>query len=307
MHMTSWNLNLKKYSPNDSISIRQLTERANSEQMIINGDAFDTLGNDSIVIVVQVHKRITYLRHLIYSLSQARDICKTLLIFSHDFYDEEINELVQSIDFCKVMQIFYPFSIQMHPNEFPGTDGKDCKRDMTKDQALVANCKNARYPDLYGHYREASFTQMKHHWWWKLNRVFDQLDATKHHTGLVLLLEDDYYVSPDFLQIINLLQRTSEKACPICNIMSLGTHEATINHNNYFQVEVSPWITSKHNMGMAFNRSTWNDMKSCAKYFCDYDDYNYDWSLQNINYSCLKDKLYAFVIRGPRVFHIGEW
>lgn len=75
----------------------------------------------------------------------------------------------------------------------------------------------------------------------------------------------------------------------------------------FLQVEISPWITSKHNMGMALNRDTWIKVKSCAKHFCDYDDYNYDWSLQNINYQCLKEKLYAMVIRGPRVFHIGEW
>lgn len=54
----------------------------------------------------QVHTRITYLRHLIVSLAQARDIEKTLLIFSHDYYDEDINDLVQSIDFCKVMQVY---------------------------------------------------------------------------------------------------------------------------------------------------------------------------------------------------------
>jgi len=74
-----------------------------------------------------------------------------------------------------------------------------------------------------------------------------------------------------------------------------------------FKAEASPWITSEHNMGMAFNRGTWNEIKSCAKYFCDYDDYNYDWSLQNINHKCLKEKLYAMVVRGPRIFHIGEW
>lgn len=54
---------------------------------------------------LQVHTRITYLRHLIVSLAQARDIDKTLLVFSHDYYDEDINDLVQSIDFCKVMQV----------------------------------------------------------------------------------------------------------------------------------------------------------------------------------------------------------
>lgn len=223
-------------SQNDSKSIRQLIAEINDRQTIINEEKFGPLMNDSIIIVVQVHKRITYLRHLIVSLAQARDISKTLLIFSHDFYDEEINELVQSIVFCKVMQIFYPFSIQTHPNEFPGTDPKDCKRDMKKDQALIAGCQNAQYPDLYGHYRESSFTQMKHHWWWKLNRVFDQLNVTRHHSGLLLLLEEDYYVSPDFLHVLSQLESSSKKVCKHCKILSLGSYDDTINSNNFFQV-----------------------------------------------------------------------
>ena len=73
------------------------------------------------------------------------------------------------------------------------------------------------------------------------------------------------------------------------------------------QAEVTPWISSKHNMGMAFNRSTWQDIRHCAEFFCTYDDYNWDWSLQHISQVCLDHKLYAMVMKGPRVFHIGEW
>lgn len=36
------------------------------------------------------------------SLAQARDIDSVLLIFSHDNFDEDINQLVTTIDFCKV-------------------------------------------------------------------------------------------------------------------------------------------------------------------------------------------------------------
>jgi alpha-1,6-mannosyl-glycoprotein beta-1,2-N-acetylglucosaminyltransferase len=75
--------------------IRRSIERYNEYQTIINEEVFGPLMNDSIILVVQVHKRISYLRHLIVSLAQAGDISQTLLIFSHDFYDEEINELVQ--------------------------------------------------------------------------------------------------------------------------------------------------------------------------------------------------------------------
>ena len=44
-------------------------------------------------------------------------------------------------------------------------------------------CTNAKWPDLYGHYREAKFTQTKHHWWWKSNRIFNELRVTKNYNG----------------------------------------------------------------------------------------------------------------------------
>jgi hypothetical protein len=50
-------------------------------------------------------------------------------------------------------------------------------------RAQRLQCLNADWPDLYGHYREAKFTQTKHHWWWKANRVFDQLKATRSYNG----------------------------------------------------------------------------------------------------------------------------
>lgn len=287
--------------------ILRMIHRYNELQTVLNEDIFGPLQNDSVIIVVQVHKRITYLRHLIVSLAQAKDISRTLLVFSHDHFDDDINDLVQSIDFCKVMQIFYPFSIQTHPNEFPGADPGDCPRDIKKEQALLRKCNNALHPDLYGHYREAKFTQTKHHWWWKSNRVFDQLEVTKYHTGLVVFLEEDHYVAEDFLYILELMQQKSHELCPKCNILSLGTYLKTFNYYTYNKkVEVTPWISSKHNMGMAFNRSTWHDITRCARHFCEYDDYNWDWSLQHVSQQCLKQKLHVMVVKGPRVFHIGE-
>ncbi|XP_058062152.1 alpha-1,6-mannosyl-glycoprotein 2-beta-N-acetylglucosaminyltransferase isoform X3 [Anopheles bellator] len=287
--------------------ILRMIHRYNELQTVLNEDIYGPLQNDSVIIVVQVHKRITYLRHLIVSLAQARDISRTLLVFSHDHYDDDINDLVQSIDFCKVMQIFYPFSIQTHPSEFPGADPGDCPRDIKKEQALLRKCNNALHPDLYGHYREAKFTQTKHHWWWKANRVFDQLEVTKYHTGMVVFLEEDHYVAEDFLYILELMFRKSQDLCPKCNILSLGTYLKTFNYYTYNKkVEVTPWVSSKHNMGMAFNRTTWYEVVRCGRHFCEYDDYNWDWSLQHVSQQCLKQKLHVMVVKGPRVFHIGE-
>uniref|UniRef100_A0A1I8QAC6 Alpha-1,6-mannosyl-glycoprotein 2-beta-N-acetylglucosaminyltransferase n=1 Tax=Stomoxys calcitrans TaxID=35570 RepID=A0A1I8QAC6_STOCA len=321
---------LDSYHPPNISEIKRQIAKYNDMQIVLNEYTFGPLQNDSVIIVIQVHTRIIYLRHLIVSLAQARDISRVLLIFSHDYYDEDINDLVQSIDFCKVIQIFYPYSIQTHLNEFPGVDPNDCPRDIKKDQAIIRKCNNALYPDLYGHYREAKFTQTKHHWWWKANRVFDQLEVTRYHTGLVLFLEEDHYVAEDFLYLLEMMQRRTVDLCPQCNILSLGTYLKTFNYYTYnskiihriskrrpleapkfnsdkfHEVEVMPWISSKHNMGFAFNRTTWSSIRKCGKHFCSYDDYNWDWSLQHVSQQCLQRKLHAMIVKGPRVFHIGE-
>jgi len=83
--------------------IRAAMLAANRRQRIANLDVFDLVASDSaIVIVVQVHNRVEYLRHLISSLHKAVDIEQTLLVFSHDFYSDELNDIVASIDFCPV-------------------------------------------------------------------------------------------------------------------------------------------------------------------------------------------------------------
>lgn len=92
-----------------SSDVQSIIWEKNREQLIRNLDRFDLAVSEStIVIVVQVHNRPEYLRHLVKSLSKARDIERTLVIFSHDFYSDELNKIVTSIDFCLVRfsQIF---------------------------------------------------------------------------------------------------------------------------------------------------------------------------------------------------------
>ena len=58
---------------------------------------------------------------------------------------------------------------------------------------------------------------------------------------------------------------------------------------------------------MAFTREVWNKIHLCSENFCQFDDYNWDWSLFHVSMTCLKQKLHVMLIKGPRVFHIGEW
>lgn len=298
----------EKYGTKNVSDILRAITKANEAQTIYNKDIFGPVQNDTIIIAIQVHTRLTYLRHLIVSLAQARDIDKTLLIFSHDYYDDEINNLVRSIDFTKVMQIFYPYSIQTHPAEFPGVDPNDCPRDAKLEQAIKLNCNNALHPDLHGHYREAKYTQTKHHWWWKANRIFNQLQCTIGHTGMVVFLEEDHYVAEDFIHMLYLLRSTADKTCPLCEILCLGTYLKTYQyHSNSDKVEITPWHSSMHNMGMVFNKTVWESIMDLEDQFCAYDDYNWDYSLLHLSQNRPgREKFKVILCKGPRVFHIGE-
>ena len=48
------------------------------------------------------------------------------------------------------------------------------------------------------------------------------------------------------------------------------------------------WESTKHNMGIAFTRELWQKIHGCNEYFCNYDDYNWDWTLMYIAKQCLK-------------------
>lgn len=119
--------NLHRFSTTDLLSF--VIKVKNHQQLVINLDRFE-LNDFKIVIVVQVHSRIFYLKLLIESLSNVRGIENVLLIFSHDVFDLKINRLIEEIRFTKVLQIFLPYSLQLYPNSFPGQSPNDCARDI---------------------------------------------------------------------------------------------------------------------------------------------------------------------------------
>ncbi|KAK8722825.1 hypothetical protein OTU49_012066, partial [Cherax quadricarinatus] len=129
-----------KLTPEQILEIQEQIQLRSGNETVLNEELFGPVQPDTIVIAVQVHNRLEYLRHLIVSLAQARDIDSVLLIFSHDYFDEDINQLITTIDFCKVMQIFYPHSLQTHPNSFPGESPGDCPRDTKPEEAAESKC-----------------------------------------------------------------------------------------------------------------------------------------------------------------------
>lgn len=288
--------------------VRRSVEFNNLNAEILNDEKFQSLPIDH-VIVVQVHNRSQYLEKLIQSISRAPGIDRTVLVFSHDFFSREINRLVQSITFCRVLQIFYPFNIQIYSDTFPGQDPQDCPPKVGKIEAEKINCNNWKDPDKYGNYRVAKYSQVKHHWWWKMNYVFDGVARLRHFNGWVLLLEEDHYVSPDFLHVFQQIIDKKKELCSECAIITLGAYLKSYNAyaETTSQLAIQPWFSSRHNMGMSLNRDTWNRIRDCAKNFCYFDDYNWDWSLMHVNLKCMKPPPFKVLFaKAPRVFHIGD-
>ena len=82
--------------------LQNILFRVNKEQAVYNAAKFPPLGPDGLVLIVQVHKREGYLKQLFESLKATRGIEKVLLVISHDYYYDDMNELIRSIDFCRV-------------------------------------------------------------------------------------------------------------------------------------------------------------------------------------------------------------
>uniref|UniRef100_A0A7E4WAB9 Alpha-1,6-mannosyl-glycoprotein 2-beta-N-acetylglucosaminyltransferase n=1 Tax=Panagrellus redivivus TaxID=6233 RepID=A0A7E4WAB9_PANRE len=274
---------------------------------VYNSDTYGGLKEVSIILIIQVHNRANYLKLLIDSLANVPEINSTLLIFSHDIYDKDVEALIKGIKFAQVIQIRYPYSLQIFHDQFPGADPLDCDASIAKEKAEVVRCKNWKYPDTYGHYRIPTLSQIKHHWWWKMNYVFDGIIDRYDLNTNVLLLEEDHVVTPDVFHVLNKLIALRDTECRDCGIISLGLFVRT--YTNYIRdiskVGRQTWF-GKHNTGIVLNKELWNEFRNCSQLFCEFDDYNWDWSLIQISYKCFENKLIALYPKAPRVLHIGD-
>ncbi|CAI5537252.1 unnamed protein product [Closterium sp. Naga37s-1] len=91
-----------------------------------NGDVA-AVGDDDIVIVLLVHNRPAYLNRTLDALSKVDGIQHALLIVSHDGFYPPMHALVQSISFCRVKQLYFPFSPHLFNGSFPAASADDCR------------------------------------------------------------------------------------------------------------------------------------------------------------------------------------
>jgi hypothetical protein len=87
---------------------RQYVQRKNREQFMYNSYLFSS-EKTRYILLVQVHTRVIYLKKFIEMLQDVETINQTLVIFSHDFIDPEINILVKNINFVPVRKFYKKF------------------------------------------------------------------------------------------------------------------------------------------------------------------------------------------------------
>lgn len=246
---------------------------------IYNQDIHGPITENTVVILIPIQVITIQMKFLLISLAKVRGIDEALIIFSHTHYHEETNKFIRSLKFCKVMQVFYPYPIRVFTDQFPAFTAKDCPHNMPKEQAEEINCTSAWSPDLHGKYRDPRTAELKHHWWWTANQVFDGLQNLKHHTGIVVFFYGDYYVTEDFIYMLLFLKHTCEQLTK-CDMLSLtGNSIKEIDNKLTAQVAVTTWEPGLHTKVMAFTQKTWDIIVAHFDKYCVFDDYSWARSL----------------------------
>ncbi|KAJ0178842.1 hypothetical protein K1T71_005617 [Dendrolimus kikuchii] len=303
----------KKSNKLDIVQMREIVKERNDLQQVRNLKNFGPIKNNTLILVISVGKFVYNLKYLIASLSQVKGIEDTLLIFSHWYLDENVDNIIISIEFARVLQIYYPYSIQLFPREFPGYNFHDCPYYMRMKTAEANNCTGAFNPDLHGRYRHPGRAEKKHHWWWTANRVFECLRCTANHEGLVLFLQDDFYILDDFIYMVSRMTKIATSFYR-CDFLSLGT-DCFSNYASSMSyiVELQTWNPEHHSSVFGFNAVVWNNIASRYNLFCSIDDSSWSRSLFYVSSSRKDGKGYKVLSSTlPRAFKIsnrvsGSW
>ncbi|CAB3226933.1 unnamed protein product [Arctia plantaginis] len=264
--------------------------RINLKQRVYNAEFLYGITNVTYIIVIQVHNDVYLFKQLLDSLRTAHSIASALLIFSHDVFETKMNQAVHTVNFARYMQIFYPYSIQLHPFVYPGVAyASDDKENTEKSKE-----------------RDPVAAQKKLHWWWQVNQVFDNLSVTKNYTKTILFLQENDYVTEDFLIVLKLLEHVRGAHCPVCEIISLGAHSPEPGNylNRTAVVALEIWAKNLPNIGIAFNRDIWHIIKGWSRDFCDFNDYTWENSLKYIGSQHMDINFYFTDIIASRVFRI---
>jgi hypothetical protein len=132
---------------------RQYVQRKNQEQFMYNSNLFSN-ETTRYILLVQVHTRVVYLKKFIEMLQNVETISQTLLIFSHDFIDPEINILVTNITFVPVRKFLIRNPIFYSAGRV--TTFWSFELSLTKEKILIEHCINSSFNNFTSEYDQMS-------------------------------------------------------------------------------------------------------------------------------------------------------
>jgi alpha-1,6-mannosyl-glycoprotein beta-1,2-N-acetylglucosaminyltransferase len=91
-------------------------------------------------------------------------------------------------------QVFAPFSPHNFVDSFPNISPEDCPERPAAGE-VQAGCRGDA--DQYGNYRAPRIVSLKHHWFWLMNHVWDEMEELRGFQGHVMFMEEDHVVAPN--------------------------------------------------------------------------------------------------------------
>jgi hypothetical protein len=248
-----------------------------------------------VPVVIMVFKRVDYLMQCINSIRQSdMDQKRVPIIISQDGDVPEMTDYVNKLkeEFI-VYRIVHSSSCYEHPDDFPG----DSKGKL--NQGFKG--------DSYGNPREGRVTCCKHHFTWMLKTVFEDLKFD-HPVNNFLFIEEDYILGFNFYETIVRglefwsIAKTGSKDESLFGISLDPTDGNSRGARSYKEpgMYMLPFVSNPIVLG----REMYAEFKKHAKEYCEFDDYNWDWSIVHLQAKSLLPRI-VLAPTHPQAKHIG--
>jgi hypothetical protein len=266
-----------------------------------------TFGDENtpiIPIVIMVFNRVDYLKQCIDSIRNSDFNKKRVpIIISQDGDVAEVTKYIESLqDEFWIHRLVHPYSCYEHQDGFPGD---------------TAGTLNANYEgDSYRHPREGKVTCCKHHFTWLIKTVHSNLTLrgnAQDHIQHFFFTEEDYIVGPNVYESIVrgvgfLDQVELPKDDVAINTTAFGLLLDPTNGNSRpvpSHLEPGFYLTPFVTGPMVLSKTVIGEIISAAKSYCEFDDYNWDWSLVHLQTTIRGFPRICLVPSRPLVKHIG--
>jgi len=239
---------------------RACVEAVNAASPIYNVDRFPLPTGGApipgVVIVIPIYNRHEHLRFVLEALARNAHINETTILVSMDAVHDGVYSVIREFRAARIKAVYHAYSATF-------------LKDVLWAQFLH------RYQRTRHHYN----------WLWHYLYRTARDPEFLPPGGDVFFLEDDLFPLDDLYPAVRALHRLLPQVCPptVCFCVNVGLPESrtptqpreswglySVNYSRY-----SSW-------GWGVNRASMEPLFQNAKFYCDYNDYNHDWSLAHM-------------------------